>query len=181
VVGRLAWIQQTAGTREAAVSEEEAVFSIIDTMEPELLSEWERDWIEDHYNPAGITLDRITKMTILGVCGCSLIEIPFEISVWSLNTSVLALVVSKFIIVLMGAAAIARMRVPRAIFALGCALSVLAIVPALPLEYTQSVVIAAMSTVECFLKATCLGALCLSSFQKGLRKRRAGMADRGTT
>jgi hypothetical protein len=169
--------------QEAAVSEEEAVFSIIDTMEPELLSEREREgvWIEDHYNPAQITLDQITKMTILGVCGWSLIEIPFEISVWSLNTSVLALAVSKFMIVVVSAAAITSMRVPRAIFALGCALSVLAILPALPLEYTQSVVIAAISTVECLLKAACLGALCLSSFQKDLRKRQAGTVDRGTT
>jgi hypothetical protein len=118
-------------------------------------------------------------MSILGVCGWSVIEIPLEIGAWNLNTSLLALGVSKFIVILTGTAAIARVRVARAIFALGCGVSVLAIVPALPFVYTQSVEIGAISTVECVLKAACLGALCRSWFQKKLRKRQAGTVDRG--
>jgi hypothetical protein len=162
---------------EAAVSKEEAVFPIADTSESDLPSE--RDWIEDNYNPVRITLDRVTKMTIFGVCGWSLIEIPLEIGAWNLNTWLFALAVSKFIVILTATAAIARVRVARAIFALGCGISVLAIVPALPFVYTQSVEIAAISTVECVLKTACLGALCLSWFQKKPRKRQAGMVDRG--
>jgi hypothetical protein len=154
---------------EAAVSKEEAVFPIADMVESE--RPFERDWIEEHYNPARMTLDRITKMTIFGVCGWSLIETPFEVSAWDFNTWLLALIVSKLIVILIGRAAIAKVRFTRAIFALGCGLSVLAIAPALPFVYRQSVEIATISAVECVLKAACLGALCLSSFQKDLRKR----------
>jgi hypothetical protein len=171
-------VSTNSGNPEAAVSKEEVVFPIAEMVESELLSE--RDWIEDHCNPVRITLDRITKMTIFGVCGWSLIETPFEIGTWNLNTWLLALAVSKFIVILTGAAAIARVRVARAIFALGCGVSVLAIVPALPFVYTRSVEIAAISTVECVLKAVCLGALCLSWFQRKPRKRQAGTVDRGT-
>jgi hypothetical protein len=158
------------------VSEEEAVFQMADVMESELSSE--RDWIKDHYNPSRITLDRITKMTTLGVCGWSLVETPFEIGSLNFNTWLLALVLSKIIVILIGAAAIAKVRVARAIFALGCGMSVLTIVPALPFVYTQSVEIAAISTVECVLKAACLGALCLSSFRRELRKGQAGTVNR---
>jgi hypothetical protein len=54
---------------------------------------------------------------------------------------------------------------------------VLAIAPALPFVYTRSVEIAVVSTVECVLKAACLGALCLSLFQKKPQKRGAGTVD----
>jgi hypothetical protein len=171
-------VSTDSGNPEAAVSkEEEAVFPIADMVESELSPE--RDWIEDHYKPARITLDRITKMTIFGVCGWSLIETPLEIGASNLNNWLLAVAVSKFIVILIGTAAIARVRVARAIFALGCGISVLAIVPALPFVYTQSVEIAVISTVECVLKAACLGALGLSSFQKKLRKRQTGTVDSG--
>jgi hypothetical protein len=170
-------VSTNSANPEAAVSKEEAVFPIADMVESELPSE--QDWIDDHDNQARITLDRITKMTIFGVCGWSLIEIPLEIGTLNLNSWLLALAVSKFIVILTGTAAIARVQVARAIFALGCGVSVLAIVPALPFVYTRSVEIAVISTVECVLKAACLGALCLSSFQKKLRKRQAGTVDRG--
>jgi hypothetical protein len=163
---------------EAAVSKEEAVFPMADMVESEL--PFERDWIENHYNPARMTLDRITSMTLFGVCGWSLIETPFEISTLEFNTWVFALIVSKIIVILISIAAIKRVRFARAIFALGCGLSVLAIASALPFVYTQSVEIATISAVECVLKAACLGALCLSSFQKDPRKRQAGKVDRGT-
>jgi hypothetical protein len=160
------------------VSKEEAAFSIVDMVEFELQSE--QNWIGDHYNPARITLDRITKMTIFCVCGWSLIETPLEIGALNLNSWLLALAVSKFIVILIGTAAIARVRIARAIFAFICAASVLAIVPALPFVYARSVEIAAISTVECVLKAACLCALCLLSFQKKLRKRWPVTVDRGT-
>ena len=159
------------------MSKEEAVFPIADMLESELPSEW--DWIENHDIPAKITLDRITKITIFGVCGWSLIETPLEIGVLNSNTWLLALAVSKFIVILTGAGAIARARAARAIFAFICGASVLAIAPALPVVYTRSVEISVISTVECVLKAACLGALCLSSFQKKPRKQRMGTVDPG--
>jgi len=154
------------------VSKEEAAFPIADMVESELPSE--RDWIEDHDNPARITLDRITKMTIFSVCGWSLIETPLEIGVLNSNTWLLVLAVAKFIVILTGTGAIARVRIACAIFAFICGVSVLAIAPALPFVYTRSVEIEVVSTVECVLKAACLAALCLSSFQTNPRKRRAG-------
>jgi hypothetical protein len=105
-------------------------------------------------------------MAIFGVCGWSLIETPLEIGVLNSNTWILALAVSKLIVILTGAVAIARVRAARATFALICGAGVLVIAPALPLVYTRSVEIAVISTVECVLKAACLGALCLSWLQK---------------
>jgi hypothetical protein len=160
------------------VSKEDVTFPGVDMVEFELPSG--QDWIEDHYNPARITLDRITKMTIFCVCGWSLIETPLEIGALNLNSWLLALAVSKFIVILIGTAAIARVRVARAIFAFICGASMLAIVPALPFVYARSVEIAMISTAECVLKAACLCALCLSSFQKKLRRGRPVTVDRGT-
>ena len=121
---------------------------------------------------ARFTLDRVTKMTIFGVCGWSLIETPLEIGALNLNTWLLALAMSKFIVILIGIAAIANVRVARTIFALICGISVLAIVPALPYVYTRSVGIAVISTLESVLKAVCLASLCLSSFQNKFGKGR---------
>ena len=159
------------------MSKEDAAFPIADMVESDLPSE--RGWIEDHDNPVRITLDRITTMTIFCVCGWSLIETPLEIGVSSSNTGLLALAVSKFIVILIGISAIATVRGARAIFAFICGVSVLVIAPALPLVYTRSVEIAVISTVECVLKAACLGALCLSSLQKPLRKTHAGTVHSG--
>ncbi|MFM0205022.1 hypothetical protein PQR53_34960 [Paraburkholderia fungorum] len=159
------------------MSKEDAVFPMADMVEDELPSE--QDWIEDQYNPARITLDRITKITILCVCGWSLVETPLEIGALNLNTWLLALAASKFIVILIGTAAIARVRGARTVFALVCGISVLAIVPALPFVYTRSVGIAVISAVECVLKGAFLGALCLSSFRKKLRRGRPGAVDRG--
>lgn len=162
---------------EAAVSEKDAAFPITGMVESELRSEG--DWIEEHNNPARITLDRITTLTIFGVCGWSLIETPLEIGVSNSSTGILALAVSKFIVILTGTSAIARVRAARAIFAFICGASVLAIATALPFVYARSVEISVISTVECVLKTVCLGALCLSSLQKKPRKRHAGTVHPG--
>jgi hypothetical protein len=153
---------------ETEVSEEDAAFPMADTVESEIRSE--RDWIEEHNNPTRITLDRITTLAIFGVCGWSLIETPFEIVVSSLSVGLLALAVAKFIVVLTGISAIARVRIARALFAFICGVSVLAIATALPFEYARSLEITMISAVECVLKAACLGALCLSSLQQKPRK-----------
>lgn len=159
------------------MSKEKVSFHLTDTTESERPSEW--DLIGDYDNGGRITLDRITKMTILGVCGWSLIETPLEIGAWNLKTGLLALAVSKLILILAGAGVIARIPIARLIFALICGASVLAIAPALPFVYMRSAEIATLSTVECFMKAACLGALCLSSFQKKPRKQRMGTVDPG--
>ena len=88
------------------MSKEDVAFPIVDMVESELPSERHR--IEDHDNLARNTLDRITRMAIFGVCGWSLIETPLEIGVLNSNTWILALAVSKLIVILTGAVAIAR-------------------------------------------------------------------------
>lgn len=156
---------------------DDAAFRLADILESE--RKFELGWIEDHDNPARITLDRIIKLAIFGVCGWSLIETPLEMGVSNSDTWLLALAVSKLIVISTGIGAITRVRGARAIFAFICAVSVLAIAPALPLVYIRSAEIALISTVECVLKAACLGALCLSSLRKKPRKRRASTVHVG--
>ncbi|MGV2293599.1 hypothetical protein AAHK20_33155 [Trinickia sp. YCB016] len=159
------------------MNEEELASPITDIVETERPSEW--NWVDDHGIPLRITPDRITRIGIFGVCGWSLIETPLEIDVSNTNTWLLALAVSKLIVILTGTGAIARVRAARATFAFICGAGVLAVAPALPLLYARSVEIAVVSTLECVLKAACLGALFLSSFQKKPSKKRAGTVDPG--
>jgi hypothetical protein len=104
-------------------------------------------------------LARLPKVSVVVVCGWALLETPLEIGESIDLTSLLAVVTSKVLICLMGAAAIANLRYARQVFSFICAASVFAIAPALPLEYMRWVPGALMSTIECIAKATCVALL----------------------
>ena len=80
------------------------------------------------------------------------------------STALLAVVVSKVLIGLIGTAAFANLRFARQVFTFVCGVSVFAIAPGLPLEYTRSVAIALMSTVECVVKAACVASFAVAPF-----------------
>jgi hypothetical protein len=99
---------------------------------------------------------RVRKTLVLVVCGWSLIEAPLELDVSDAYAGVLALLLSKLVLIGTGLAAVAKARFARETFAFICGASVLAIAPGLPMEFKQSFAIAMISTVECFSKAACL-------------------------
>ncbi|MEM5451148.1 hypothetical protein [Paraburkholderia guartelaensis] len=96
------------------------------------------------------------KRSVVAVCCWILIETPLELSGSISSSALLAVLVSKALVCLTGFAAIARVRFTRHVFVFICAASVLAVVPALPLEYAHSAAIALVSTVECVAKAACV-------------------------
>jgi hypothetical protein len=110
-----------------------------------------------------IELARLFKASAVVVCGWALIETPLELGGSTDSTSLLAVVVSKVLICLIGAAAIANLRFARQVFAFICAASVFAIAPALPLEYMRCFPIALFSTVECIAKAACVASFAIAT------------------
>jgi hypothetical protein len=113
--------------------------------------------------------ERVLKTLILTVCAWSLIEAPLELDMSDPVTGVLALLVSKLVVVGTGLAAFAKVRFAYGMFAFICGASLLAVAPALPTEFKQSFAIALFSTIECFSKAACVMAIGLAS----LRSKRA--------
>ncbi|MFM0085045.1 hypothetical protein P0D72_40270 [Paraburkholderia sediminicola] len=113
-------------------------------------------WIQTHADTVNALSERMFKTLILVVCGWSLIEAPLELGVSDAYAELLALLLSKLVVVGTGLAAVAKARLARGTFAFICGASVLAIAPALPMEFNQSFSIAMFSTVECFSKAACV-------------------------
>jgi hypothetical protein len=125
-----------------------------------------------------IGLARLFKTSVIVVCGWALIEAPLEL-IGSINsTSLLALVTSKMLMCVIGAAAIANLRFARQVFAFICGASVLAIAPALPLEYTRCIPIALFSTVECISKAACVASLAVAAMTRDGVGERLSVLDR---
>lgn len=87
------------------------------------------------------------------VCLWSLLEAPWELTPVDDTTRVIALVVSKCLLLGVGAAAIWGVRYTRAAFAFLCGISVLAVAPTLPFVYSISQSLFALALVECVLKA----------------------------
>jgi len=110
--------------------------------------------------------ERVLKTLVLVVCGWSLIEAPLELDVSDAYAGVFALVLSKLVLIGTGLAAVAKVRFAREVFAFICGASVLAIAPALPMEFKQSFATAMFSTVECFSKAACVIAFGVASARK---------------
>ncbi|MFB9128684.1 hypothetical protein E2553_05470 [Paraburkholderia dipogonis] len=107
--------------------------------------------------------ERVLKTLVLVVCGWSLIEAPLELGGTDIRAGLLALLVSKLVVVGTGLAAVAKARFARGIFAFLCGASVLAIAPALPMEFIHSFPIAIFSSIECFSKAACVIAFAVAS------------------
>ncbi|WP_321932089.1 hypothetical protein [Paraburkholderia guartelaensis] len=111
--------------------------------------------------------ERLFKASVIVVCGWALIETPLDLGGAINFTTLLALVVSKILMGLFGAAAIVKLRFARQVFMFICGVSVFAIAPALPVEYTRNVLIALCSTVECLGKAACVVSLAFASLAAG--------------
>ena len=107
--------------------------------------------------------ERLFKASVVGVCGWALIEAPLELCGSINSTSLLAVVASKVVMGLIGTGAMANLRIARQVFTFICGASVLAIAPALPLEYTRCLAIALFSTVECIIKAACVASFAIAS------------------
>jgi hypothetical protein len=106
------------------------------------------------------------RLLILGVCGWSLIETPAEIDPAAGDSGVVALVLAKFVWVVIGVAAARGMKRAQWLFSFLCGLSLVAIVPALPVELNESAWIFTQSLIECLLKA---GALLAFAFARVTR------------
>jgi len=107
-----------------------------------------------------VTLAR--RLLILGVCGWSLIETPAEIDSAADDSGLIALVLAKIVWVVIGVAAARGMKRAQWLFSFLCGLSLVAIVPALPVELNQSAWIFTQSLIECLLKAGALLAFALA-------------------
>ena len=106
---------------------------------------------------------RLFKASVIVTCGWALIEAPLELGGSFNSTSLLALVVSKVLMGLIGTAAIADLRFARQVFTFICGASLFAIAPALTLEYTRCVALGLFSTVECLGKAACVASFAIAS------------------
>jgi hypothetical protein len=100
--------------------------------------------------------EQLFKVSVMAVCCWILIEAPLELSGSIDSTALLAVVVSKVLICLIGVGAIVDLRLTRHVFAFICASSVFAVAPALPLEYARSGALALVSMGECLVKAACV-------------------------
>lgn len=111
--------------------------------------------------------ERLFKASVVVTCGWALVEAPLELGASINSTALLALVTSKVLLCLIGAAAVADLRFARRVFMVICGASLLAIAPALPLEYTRCVALGLFSTVECLAKAICVVSLAIASSTEG--------------
>ncbi|MBN3754917.1 hypothetical protein G3N95_18365 [Paraburkholderia sp. Tr-20389] len=104
----------------------------------------------------------VPHLLILGVCGWSLIETSAEFDPSAGEVGIAALAFAKIVWTVIGIAAACGIRRAQWIFSFLCGLSLVAIVPGLPVELNGSAWIFAQSLVECVLKAGALLALGLS-------------------
>ncbi|REG57671.1 hypothetical protein B0G80_0296 [Paraburkholderia sp. BL6669N2] len=116
--------------------------------------------------------ERVFKILVLVVCGWSLIEAPLELNGADAHAGLLALLLSKLLVVGTGLAAVAKARFARGTFAFLCGASVLAIAPALPMEFNHAFAIAIFSSIECFSKAACVLAFAVASSRDKLSRER---------
>ena len=110
-----------------------------------------------------INLAHLFKASVVVACGWALIEAPLELGGANNSAYLLAVVASKALMCLIGAATIVNLRFARQVFTFICGVSVFAIAPGLPLEYTRCFPIALISTVECLAKAACVASFVIAS------------------
>lgn len=106
---------------------------------------------------------RVFKASVIVVCGWAAIEAPLELGGSIDTTLLLAVVASKVLMCLIGAAAIAHQRFARQVFTFVCGASVFAVAPVIPVEYMRCFPIALFSTVECIAKAVCVASFVIGS------------------
>jgi hypothetical protein len=108
---------------------------------------------------------------VLGVCVWSLIETPAELDPSLGHMGIVALAIAKILWAAMGVAAVRGVRRAQWLFSFLCGLSLVAIVPGLPVELNESVWVFSQSLIECLLKA---GALLALGFSRASRASRSG-------
>lgn len=123
-------------------------------------------------------LMRLFNASVVVSCGWALIEAPLELGASVNSTALFALVASKVLLCLIGAAAIADLRFARRVFGVICGASLFAIAPALPLEYTRCVTLGLFSTAECLAKATCVASLAIASSTMGTVREHLSVGNR---
>jgi hypothetical protein len=96
---------------------------------------------------------RAIQWLAAGVCSWSLMLAPIEAATTDGSTQMWALITAKLMLLGVGCCAIAGIAPLRHIFVFVCAVSVLAVAPALPLTYAVSTVMFALSMVDCGLKS----------------------------
>jgi hypothetical protein len=99
------------------------------------------------------------RLLILGVCAWSLIEAPAEFDPSLGAIGVAALVLAKILWAGIGVTALRGFRRAQWLFSFLCGLSLVAIVPGLPVELNESLSVFMQSLVECLLKGGALLAL----------------------
>ncbi|MFM0092974.1 hypothetical protein PQR46_39565 [Paraburkholderia sediminicola] len=129
-------------------------------------------WIQTDANTVNALSERVFRVLVLVVCGWSLIEAPLELGVSNARAGLLALLLSKLVVVGTGLAAFANARFGRETFAFICGASILAVAPALPMEFNQSFAIAVFSTIECLSKAACVIAFGIASSREKQSRQR---------
>lgn len=101
------------------------------------------------------------------VCFWSLIEAPVEFGVWIDYSRLFLVIAPKLMMIFIGVAAIANLRFARQAFTFICAASVLAIAPALPIEYELYISTAPLLfTVECLGKSACVATFAIMSLRE---------------
>ncbi|MGU7775126.1 hypothetical protein ACV229_33755 [Burkholderia sp. MR1-5-21] len=122
--------------------------------------------------------ERLFKASVVVTCGWALIEAPLELGASINSTALLALMASKVLLCLIGAAAIADLRFARRVFTFICGASLFAIAPALPLEYTRCVALGLFSTVECLGKAACVASFPIALWTVGTVREHLSVGNR---
>ena len=122
--------------------------------------------ISKHATGTATRWERPFKPLVTVVCSWSLLETPLELDASVDPEHALVVALSKLVMFLIGVAAVADLRYARQAFAFICAASVLAIAPALPIEYGRCVPVALCSTIECIGKGMCVTAFAIVSLGK---------------
>jgi hypothetical protein len=101
---------------------------------------------------------RAMQWLAAGVCLWSLALTPMEAGTADGSMQMWALITAKLMLLCAGCCAIAGITPLRNVFVFVCAVSVLAVAPALPLEYAISKMLFAFSMVDCGLKSALVSA-----------------------
>ncbi|SPB14394.1 hypothetical protein NOV72_01636 [Caballeronia novacaledonica] len=110
---------------------------------------------------------RLFKAFVATICIGSLIEIPLDTGASIDSNRLLFVLAPKLVMIFIGVAAIADVPFARQAFTFICAVSVLAIAPALPIEYGRYISIALLvSTVECIGKSVCIATFAIMSWRE---------------
>lgn len=130
-------------------------------------------WLNDKVEPVSVLYTRAFNTLVFIICGWSLLETPLEMGVFDSYARLIALLLSKALVVGTGIAAVAKIRVARVTFSLICSVSVLAVAPGLQMEFRQSFEIAIFSSIECLSKAACVITFCVVSLCEGQSRRQS--------